>query len=154
MFRQYSHPHGVLLLWQTIARVSSLSVPLPVIDTFPKVLYTTPSFCIPHECLCSGEDPAMIWSYLSSQVSGEILFDVLGTKHGIFLELEVIYILSWDVVEPLSELGRFKLLLIVDGIVTNCELGSLDKFGANSNHSRDPNANFSHSGAQRWMEEG
>ena len=82
----------------------------------------------------------MIWSCHSSQVLGEILFDVLGAKHGIFLELEVIYILSRNAVEPLSELNRFRLLLIVEGIVTNSELGSL-------------NADFSHSGTQRWMEE-
>ena len=78
----------------------------------------------------------MIWSCLSSQVLGKILIDIiLGAKHGIFLELEVIHILSWNAVEPLSELDRFGFLLVVDGIVTSCELGSLNKFGANSNYS-------------------
>ena len=101
----------------------------------------------------------------------EILFDIVpGAKLGntkiysssrsisngfmdILLELEAIYIFSRNAVEPLSELDR-SVLLIADGIMTNCELGSLNKFGANGNHSRDPNANFCHSGAPRWMEEG
>ena len=132
---------------------------------------TTPSFRIPLECLCSGEDPATIWSCLSSQSLVEILFDIVpGAKLGntkiysssrsisngfmdILLELEAIYIFSRNAVEPLSELDR-SVLLIADGIKTNCELGSLNKFGANGNHSRDPNVNFCHSGTPRWMEEG
>ena len=62
-------------------------------------------------------------------------------------KLEAIYILSRNAVEPLSELDR-SVLLITDGIMTNCELGSLSKLGANST------AHFCHSGAPRWMEEG
>ena len=77
-----------------------------------------------------------------------MLFDILGAKHCIFLDLEVIYILSRNAVEPLSELDRLVFLLIADGIVTSRELGSLNKFGANGNYSRDPNADLSHSGAE------